>query len=518
MNDKAIAVREKVTSAVKYSEEEISVIERVCCPPEATKPQIKMFLLWSASCGLNPLKRECYFVLMDGKPIWMAGVDGLQRRADEHPDYGGMDGPFVVYENDDFEFDAAKGEVIKHVIKAKDRGKPVQGWVKVYRKGRRPTVLLAFFEEFNAQNKPTWRKMPDTMFCKCLRAKGLKVTFSSELGSVYAEEEMDRAIEERKVENLAAEGVAPKTKEELIEEYKGIKDRWPATLRLLMIKRIIGAEPKGGAETLTTAELGLALQILREEPPETPEEAEEVIKSYLGEPVEPSTDAVASTETALPGVSEPPPSTPPAPPSKNATTRPVGAPEGKTLTPVKATLQEELKRVGEELVLAGIMAVAKQAKKVHQLTDFEAQGVLKWLEKHEPPAGPIETPAETQAPEPKKNEEAVPEGDDWAYCPTCVKPVYEESNDDGAYLVNPDGSPHACQPKATEPPPPPKRESVAQKIADQKETFPCYYCAKPMPLAVAKMFQRRNNYPACTVCGDKIAAGQMEQMRPPVAL
>jgi hypothetical protein len=190
-------------------------------------------------------------------------------------------------------------------------------------------------------------------------------------------------------------------------------------------------------------------------------------------------------------------------------------------TPIRL-VKEESMRVGDELVLAAVMAVTKTAKPITQLTDLECKGILAWLEKHEPPAAPpVPEPTVEKAPKLVLAAPAVegePEEEGWAYCPDCVKPVYEESNDDGQYLVNPDGEPHVCEKKAEPAPAPAKRKTVAEKLETQEEKFPCYYCAEPMPMAVAKMFQRRHNFPCCRKCSDKIADGKMQAMKPPVPL
>ncbi len=511
-------------TAIKFSPEEIDVINRVACPSNATDAQKKMFYLFCQTSGFDPIKREAHFAIMDGKPVWMADVNGLQRRADDHDDYEGMDGPHAVYSNDKFLFDAKTGKVSDHQHAATKRGELVAAWGIAYRKGRKPVSEYLEFKEYNA-GKANWRRMPATMLKKCVRSALLRRTFASQFGSVYGQEEMDRAIEEAKVVDNESEGAEPEkvlTKDELVKKYKALKDRWPGPLRKDMLELILGRKPEGAAGDLTAGELSTVVEVLENEAPESKEELEALIQPYImstdrGQEIQ---EAQISTQSPVEAPSKEKPAQTAPPPEK----APMPIPDV-----VGVLMQEAEVGLGVELVRAGMKAVGVQREFIKDLTSLEATSVMKWLDRnHRPPddrqtAEPAEeAPAPEPKPEkakPKKLDKVDPkrpnamfddEGNPVFFkCDKCQKDIYA----DGDTHCNPDGSGHACDGKPAVAPP--KRESVEQRISKPGgKEVPCHYCKNPMPALLAKAYRRKGRFEACMDCQEKISDGKLASETP----
>lgn len=137
----------------------------------ATEAEFQMFLEFCKSTGLNPFKKEIWFIKTDKGVQMMTGINGFLAIANRNPNYDGME---VSMDEQD--------------------GKLISATAKVYRKDRRyPSCATVYFNEYF---KPTkfkngmWEKMPKMMLQKVAKSVALREAFPQELGGMYTQEEM----------------------------------------------------------------------------------------------------------------------------------------------------------------------------------------------------------------------------------------------------------------------------------------------------------------------------------------
>lgn len=178
----------------------------------ATEAEFRMFVEICRSTGLNPFKREIWFIkskgytknngeVVEGKVQIMTGIMGYLAIANKHPEFDGMECEIERDENK----------------------RPVSAVCKVYRKDRKfPSVGEALFSEYYQKGreykgdyKPTvWDSKPSIMIAKVAKSIALREAFPQELGGTHTEEEMGQEIE---VENsntvapVSPPDLAPKT-------------------------------------------------------------------------------------------------------------------------------------------------------------------------------------------------------------------------------------------------------------------------------------------------------------------
>jgi len=132
----------------------------------ATDAEFLMFIEFCKSTGLNPFKKELWFIKAGGRVQIMTGINGFMSIANSHPQYDGMT---VEVDNDE---------------------DPQKATCKVYRKDRKyPTEGVALMKEYK-KSGPTWSQMPRTMLTKVAKSIALREAFTQELGGLYTAEEM----------------------------------------------------------------------------------------------------------------------------------------------------------------------------------------------------------------------------------------------------------------------------------------------------------------------------------------
>jgi phage recombination protein Bet len=216
----------------------------------ATDSELDMFLAYASSTGLNPFKKELWFIktkdyrknngdVVPGKVQMMTSNSGFWQIANSHPQFDGCDEP---------EF--GPDLVIK--LPQNKQGLDdvtVPQWVKVkaYRKDRgRPQVATAYWQEYaqdlvNSYSKQcsNWCKMPRVMLTKCAESMALRKLFPQELGDLYTVEEMpaeaqydaaqeqaeERADERKAMHNHLAQQAAKFQEGEYTFEHGSLKGR-----------------------------------------------------------------------------------------------------------------------------------------------------------------------------------------------------------------------------------------------------------------------------------------------------
>jgi phage recombination protein Bet len=204
-NVTALATR---APAPEWNEEQRALIKRTVAP-DATNDELAMFLHVAAKAGLDPLQKQVWFVKRSGRVTIQAGVDGLQARALRMPDCEGI-ASAVVYEKEDFLFDKAKGEVVRHQSNPFGaQGSLVGAWGIVHRRGKAPFVALIRYAEYADSNSPLWKNKPAVMLEKVARSTALRRAYPEDFGGIYDPAEMGTAASPEGMKAIEGEVVAP---------------------------------------------------------------------------------------------------------------------------------------------------------------------------------------------------------------------------------------------------------------------------------------------------------------------
>lgn len=133
--------------------------------------ELAMFLEFCKSSGLNPFKKECWFIKAGNRPQIMTGLNGYLKIANKHTQFDGMEIEIV-----------------------EEGGKITRAIAKVYRKDRRiPSVGVALMKEYG-KDTPIWKQMPSVMLGKVAKCIAIREAFPLETEGTYTEEEMPPAF------------------------------------------------------------------------------------------------------------------------------------------------------------------------------------------------------------------------------------------------------------------------------------------------------------------------------------
>jgi len=153
-----------------YSRDQIETIKRTVAKG-STDHDLALFLEVCRARNLDPFTRQVHWT---PKGI-ICGIDGFRAIADRTGRY--VPGP-TVYETQGDKLVAA------HVTIRKNVGGT---WFDV--------TESAYLSEY-AASTPVWREKPRVMLAKCAEARALRRAFPADLSGLYAQEEMDRAMDE----------------------------------------------------------------------------------------------------------------------------------------------------------------------------------------------------------------------------------------------------------------------------------------------------------------------------------
>lgn len=183
-------IAQTLTSGLDFSDKEMLSTLKDNIAPEATPSEFKMFVEFCKGTGLNPFKREIWFIKtksytskdgkkVEGKVQMMTGIAGFYAIANSHPQYDGME---------------------ETIIK-RDGERIVRAIAKVWRKDRRfPSIGIAEFKEYCPEknqynNNSIWFTKPIVMISKAAESIALRKAFPNELNGLYTQEEMPKDFE-----------------------------------------------------------------------------------------------------------------------------------------------------------------------------------------------------------------------------------------------------------------------------------------------------------------------------------
>jgi phage recombination protein Bet len=177
--------KEMLPRVVNFDDPKMVKILKATVAQGATDEEFALFAELCKSTGLNPFKREVWFIKTKGytkrdgtvtepKLQVMTGINGYLAIANKHPMFDGME---------------------TEVSRDEKTHKPIRSITKVYRKDRKfPHIAEAYFDEYyqpTYSGKPgIWDLKPGIMIAKVSKSIALREAFAQELGGLYTEEEM----------------------------------------------------------------------------------------------------------------------------------------------------------------------------------------------------------------------------------------------------------------------------------------------------------------------------------------
>jgi phage recombination protein Bet len=203
---RALAVAEEAR-ALSLTRAKLDLITRTVANG-ASIDELAIFLYQCRRTGLDPLSRQLYCIMRQGKATLQTGIDGYRLIAQRTKQYAGMD-PILYDEG-----------LTEYEMLHEGRQHPTTCTVTVYRllDGIRfPFSATAAWDEYkpapgqSGNGDSMWRKMPYTMLSKCSEALALRRGFPQELGGIYTHEEMEQAGPAITVESRDVTGQPPPT-------------------------------------------------------------------------------------------------------------------------------------------------------------------------------------------------------------------------------------------------------------------------------------------------------------------
>lgn len=169
---------------------------------EATDQELTLGLQIAKTCGLNPIKREVYFIKYGNNPMMVVtGYEVYLKRAEASGQYDGMEL-------------TSDGNIKDGSLKA---------CIKVYRKDwTRPLVHEVYYSEY-VQNKADgtpnkfWKEKPVTMIKKVAVSQGFRMAFPEQLqGLPYT---ADEAVDQEHIVDVKIETTSKKESKAIPESH-----------------------------------------------------------------------------------------------------------------------------------------------------------------------------------------------------------------------------------------------------------------------------------------------------------
>lgn len=182
----------------------------------ASNEDVIKFMMLCQARQLNPWVGDAYLVGYDGERgaefSLITAVQALEKRAEMHPHYDGMEhGILIARDDGSIEHRAGTFWMPNELL--------VGGWAKVYRKDRsRPEYVSLQLAAFN-KGRSLWKSDPAGMINKCARAAALRHSFPSQTGGLYLEEEVRGQVDTIDVQSSLPQTGAP------VSQLNGLTER-----------------------------------------------------------------------------------------------------------------------------------------------------------------------------------------------------------------------------------------------------------------------------------------------------
>jgi len=162
------------TTTTNFNDPKVIQTLKATIAKGASDAELAMFVQYAKSTGLDPFKKELWFIkTTKGAVQMMVGINGYFQIANKHPQYDGCS------------YDCVHDE----------SGKLKAAWCEVYRKDRsKPHRVTVYLAEYN-QGNYMWKQKPHTMLQKVAKSIALRESFPQEMNGLYTEEEMPQEYE-----------------------------------------------------------------------------------------------------------------------------------------------------------------------------------------------------------------------------------------------------------------------------------------------------------------------------------
>jgi phage recombination protein Bet len=161
---------------VNYEDKKVLQTIRETVAIGATDSEFAMFIGFCKATGLNPFKREIWFIKVNGRVQMMTGINGFHAIANSHPEYDGIESGLV----------GKGGEYLSATYPGNDF---IGAWARVHRKDRKlPIEGVAMLSEYD-KGHGNWKTMRRVMINKCAESVGLRKGFPQQLGGLYTDAE-----------------------------------------------------------------------------------------------------------------------------------------------------------------------------------------------------------------------------------------------------------------------------------------------------------------------------------------
>lgn len=206
----------KLVPYAKMDDEQKLLLKQVCSGTNLNDQQFALLCEVGIRTGLDPLRRQIYGLIFDGKFQVVTGIDGFRAVARRNG-LAGIDAP-----------------VFEHIDEQKRI--PSACTITVYRWGpngqREAYTARGLFREYartlrDGSLQKNWKEKPHLMLAKCVEALAHRMAFTEWMGGVYERDEFPRETRvqqdqhaPRSVAELGAPAPVLDVETEDVEEYE----------------------------------------------------------------------------------------------------------------------------------------------------------------------------------------------------------------------------------------------------------------------------------------------------------
>ncbi len=158
----------------------------------ATDEELKMLLYLSKEYGLDPLKKEIYFIKYGGKSTIITSRDGYLKIANSNQNFDGLESD-VVYQGDKLSKreDGSIHIEYSEAHLAFDKSKLTGAFCSVFRKDRaKATTVFVSIKDYYKKSAPIWEQYINAMILKVAEAMALKRAFA--ISGLVTREEIEK--------------------------------------------------------------------------------------------------------------------------------------------------------------------------------------------------------------------------------------------------------------------------------------------------------------------------------------
>jgi phage recombination protein Bet len=203
----------------------------------ATDEELKMLLYLSKEYGLDPLKKEIYFIKYGGRSTIITSRDGYLKIANRTESFNGLESD-VVYQGDKL---TKREDGSLHIEYSEahlsfDKAKLMGSFCSVFRKDRaKATTVFVSIKDYYKKGAPIWDQYINAMILKVAEAMALKRAFAIS-GLVTREEIEKEGFELEQETEISEEKMATEAQRKAIFSISHSKNLHEEALKQLLTK------------------------------------------------------------------------------------------------------------------------------------------------------------------------------------------------------------------------------------------------------------------------------------------